>query len=108
MVRAMRWAAMQAAIFAKIIVHPNKKVEIRLNLLPPSWAYVLTRLEELKRLKKGAKEGCHNSNYVSALFDTNPHFLQPQKNIAAQRLFEWVPKRCRCTDIGQQTFQFLA
>ena len=53
-----------------MVVHPNRKVEIRLNLLPPSWAYVLARLEELRRLKAGEEGGCRNDSSVSPLFDT--------------------------------------
>lgn len=65
----------------KIVVYPNRRVEIRLNLLPPSWAYVLARLEELRRLKEAEKEGCHNNSTVSPLFDTNSHILPAVKTL---------------------------
>ena len=63
----------------KVVVHPNRKVEIRLNLLPPSWAYVLARLEELRRLKAGEEGGCRNDSSVSPLFDTVSQFLPAEK-----------------------------
>ena len=63
----------------KMVVHPNRRVEIKLNLLPPSWAYVLARLEELRRLKAAENEGCHNNSSVSPLFDTVSHNLPAEK-----------------------------
>ena len=63
----------------KIIVHPDKKIEMKLNLLPPSWAYVLARLEELKLLKQKSSEGCHIDSSVSVLFDNNSQNLPAEK-----------------------------
>ena len=63
----------------KIVVHPNKRIELKLNLLPPSWAYVLARLEELKLLKEKEERGCHNDSSVSVLFDTNAQILTTEK-----------------------------
>lgn len=63
----------------KMVVHPNRRVEIKLNLLPPSWAYVLALLEELRRLKAAENEGCHNNSSVSPLFDTVSHNLPAEK-----------------------------
>ena len=67
----------------KMVVHPNRKVEIRLNLLPPSWAYVLARLEELRRLKAGKEGGCRNDSSVSPLFDTVSQFLPAENRCSA-------------------------
>ena len=63
----------------KIVVHPDKKIEMKLNLLPPSWAYVLARLEELKLLKQKSSEGCHIDSSVSVLFDNNSQNLPAEK-----------------------------
>ena len=63
----------------KIVVHPDKKIEMKLNLLPPSWAYVLARLEELKLLKEKHSGGCHNDSSVSVLFDNNSQILPAEK-----------------------------
>lgn len=63
----------------KIVVHPDKKIEMKLNLLPPSWAYVLARLEELKLLKQKNSEGCRNDSSVSVLFNKNSKNLSVKK-----------------------------
>lgn len=68
----------------KMVVHPNRRVEIKLNLLPPSWAYVLARLEELRRLKAAENEGCHNDSSVSPLFDTVSHNLPTENRCGAK------------------------
>ena len=59
--------------------YAHKRIELKLNLLPPSWAYVLARLEELKLLKEKEERGCHNDSSVSVLFDTNAQILATEK-----------------------------
>lgn len=41
----------------KVVVYEERRVELKLNLMPPSWSYVLVKLEELKRLKMEEKKG---------------------------------------------------
>lgn len=63
----------------KLVVYPDRRIEVKLNLMPPSWAYVLARLEELKKLKTAENERCHNYPSVSALFDSNSQNLPDEK-----------------------------
>lgn len=63
----------------KIVVHPDKKIEMKHNLLPPSWAYVLARLEELKLLNEKDSEGCHIDSSVSVLFNNNSQNIPVKK-----------------------------
>ena len=44
----------QKEILDSIIVYPNRRLEIRLNLLPAKWRFVLESITSLHR-----KRGCH-------------------------------------------------
>lgn len=86
----------------KMVVHPNRRVEIKLNLLPPSWAYVLARLEELRRLKAAENEGCHNNSSVSPLSDPFPIIFQPKNRCGATtfRVGAIMTPQYRCRSAG--------
>ena len=40
-----------------IVVHPDRLLELRLNLLPPKWRFVLDSMADLHR--RSDKNGCH-------------------------------------------------
>lgn len=63
----------------KVVVYEERRVELKLNLMPPSWSYVLVKLEELKRLKMEEKEGCRFDTDVSPNFDGNSQHTTVEK-----------------------------